>query len=157
MKTLKNKLLIAVILISGITGLNNCKSVVEKETITNIVSSEEYLQLSDIEKQIADKINASINGLKGLSVNKKNYTKYLAYFFVDTINDTSDFFDFEVVLLDKEKEKKDMLRANSCTISGYGSGVKCIKKISSHIKDNGLKDLDVQVHINQDGDYIIAW
>lgn len=130
--------------------------------MTDIVSSEEYANLSNSEKNIVDLLNSSINGLKGISLHsKENLSNHYATINVSTKNNNSAFSSY-ILLTSKnnvEYQKGYTTRSagSSCTACGIRTGIKCAKQIIGHIQDNDLSELDINIQVNEDGCYEISW
>jgi hypothetical protein len=129
--------------------------------MTNIVSSEEYNSLNDLEKEVVDMINSSINGLKGFSLNSKDkLSNHYATFNVNSSNSKNQFNNYILISSTNSKDynKSDLsAKDKSCTACGIRTGIKCGRAIIAYISDNGLSDLDVHIHVNEDGCYEISW
>lgn len=140
----------------------NSKNIEESslsQGMTNIVSIDEYNSLSDEEKEVVDMINSSINGLKGYSINSKGkISNHYAIFNINILDKKSNNY-----VLISSKETLDYNKNNlsakgqECTACGIGSGIKCGKKIISYISDNGLKELDVHIEVDEEGCYKITY
>ncbi|MCY4562595.1 MAG: hypothetical protein OXC03_09955 [Flavobacteriaceae bacterium] len=151
--------------------LSNCgfkKIIVESDGVEtkndvialDVLSSEEYQELTQLEKQIIDKIGASINGLKSLSHHSpESVLKYSSTFIV-SLDEKSIFNYFILLDVENQQEKLMPIRENpsresceSCTLS---LGVECARKMIKTVQDNGLSELGVTIKKSNDC-YDVSW
>ncbi len=143
---------------------NNTQITNEQKSLSkmiNITSSEEYKELNDLEKNVVNLINSSINGLRGMALHSKaNLSKYYATINIDVRNVDSGLSNYILLSsknnLDYEKSYKTH-SSNPFTVCDIREGTKCAKQIIAHIEEKGLSELDVHIEVNNDGYYEISW
>ncbi len=130
--------------------------------MTDIATIDQYNELSDTEKSLVDLINSSINGLKGMSLHSKNKLSdhYATINF--KMDNSSQIFSDYVLLSSKESlDYQNILIKfsldSSCTACGIRTGIKCAKEIASYLKEHGIRDIDIHLHVNDDGCFELTW
>ncbi|MFO7789421.1 MAG: hypothetical protein R6V32_02530 [Bacteroidales bacterium] len=146
----KIKLLLTVFIMLLVSFSCNRNEFSKKEFIL----SNEYVELNDMEKSIANYINTSIGALKGMEINGES-DKYVAEFIIE--ENESFIWEGMVFFYEKDKEESDIQNIKAqqeCQVTDKRSALKCVKKIYEFVKEHGCTDIHVT---HSDGTYNVSW
>ena len=117
--------------------------------LTSCVSVEEYGSMSSDEKVLADLYNASIAGLKAMSMNG-NTNKYVSVVMFSTDNTKTNHLS---IGLDENSQNK----GRSCTVCGIRSAYSCIKQVKQYMADNGMSTITITFSSDSEGCAVATW